>query len=86
MTHKTQRQRQDDNKIDVLDGPIPGTGIDLPTIHQPQSCNFEGYDAISLMAETAKLIKLITKRGTFEILIPLWCTTNPVRYLKFRQT
>jgi DNA-binding HxlR family transcriptional regulator len=28
--------------------------------------------------------KLITKRGTFEILIPLYCTTNPVRYLKFR--
>ena len=60
--------------------------IDLPTIHQPQSCNFEGYNAISLMAETAKLRKLITKRGTLEILIPLCCTTNPVRYLKFRQT
>ena len=62
------------------------TSIDLPTIHQPQSCNFEGYNAISLMAETAKLRKLITKRGTLEILIPLCCTTNPVRYLKFRQT
>ncbi len=60
--------------------------IDLPTIHQSQSCNFEGYNAISLMAETAKLRKLITKRGTLEILIPLCCTTNPVRYLKFRQT
>ena len=45
-----------------------------------------GYDAISLMTETAKLRKLITKRGTLEILIPLCCTTNPVRYLKFRQT
>lgn len=60
--------------------------IDLPTISQPQSCDFEGYDAISLMTETAKLRKLITKRGTLEILIPLCCTTNPVRYLKFRQT
>ena len=30
------------------------------------------------------LRKLITKRGTIEILIPLYCTTNPVRYLKFR--
>jgi DNA-binding HxlR family transcriptional regulator len=62
------------------------TSIELPTINQPQSCDFEGYDAISLMRETAKLRKLITKRGTLEILIPLCCTTNPVRYLKFRQT
>ena len=38
------------------------------------------------MKETAKLRKLITKRGTLEILIPLCCTTNPVRYLKFRNT
>jgi DNA-binding HxlR family transcriptional regulator len=45
-----------------------------------------GYDAISLMSETAKLRKLITKRGTLEILIPLCCTTDPVRYMKFRQT
>jgi DNA-binding HxlR family transcriptional regulator len=41
---------------------------------------------ISLMAETAKLRRLITKRGTLEILIPLCCTTDPVRYMKFRQT
>jgi DNA-binding HxlR family transcriptional regulator len=38
------------------------------------------------MTETAKLRKLIMKRGTLEILIPLCCTTNPVRYMKFRQT
>jgi DNA-binding HxlR family transcriptional regulator len=38
------------------------------------------------MNETAKLRKLITKRGTLEILIPLCCTTNPVRYIKFRNT
>ena len=38
------------------------------------------------MAETAKLRKLITKRGTLEILIPLGCTTDPIRYMKFRQT
>jgi DNA-binding HxlR family transcriptional regulator len=63
-----------------------GTSIDLPTNSQPQPCDFEGYDAISLMTETAKLRKLITKRGTLEILIPLCCTTKPVRYLKFRQT
>jgi DNA-binding HxlR family transcriptional regulator len=50
------------------------------------SCNFEGYDASSLMAETAKLRNLITKRGTLEILIPLCCSTTPVRYKKFRET
>lgn len=49
-------------------------------------CSFEGYDALSLMAETAKLRKMITKRGTLEILIPLCCTSEPVRYKQFRQT
>ena len=39
-----------------------------------------------LMKETARLRKIITKRGTLEILIPLCCTTTPVRYLKFRNT
>jgi DNA-binding HxlR family transcriptional regulator len=38
------------------------------------------------MKETAKLRKIITKRGTLEMLIPLCCTTIPVRYLKFRNT
>ena len=50
------------------------------------ACNFEGYDASSLMAESAKLRNLITKRGTLEILIPLCCSTEPVRYKKFRET
>ena len=47
-------------------------------------CGFTGYDADSLMAETAKLRKIITKRGTLEILIPLCCSTTPVRYREFR--
>src|SRR6187397_789042 len=38
------------------------------------------------MNDTAKLMKLITKKGTLEILIPLCCSTNPVRYIKFRNT
>jgi DNA-binding HxlR family transcriptional regulator len=38
------------------------------------------------MAETAKLRNLITKRGTLELLIPLCCSTKPVRYKKFRET
>ena len=49
-------------------------------------CSFEGYDASSLMSETSKLRKIITKRGTLEILIPLCCTTAPVRYKQFKQT
>src|SRR6476646_5083202 len=48
--------------------------------------DFHGYDADTLMKETAKLRKIITKRGTLEMLIPLCCTTTPVRYLKFRNT
>lgn len=48
-------------------------------------CGFEGYDAASLMSETLKLRKIITKRGTLEILIPLCCTTKPVRYKEFKQ-
>ena len=47
---------------------------------------FEGYDPSSLMYETARLRNLITKRGTLEILIPLCCSTSPVRYKKFRET
>jgi DNA-binding HxlR family transcriptional regulator len=59
----------------------------LPVI-QPQQevCAFNGYDADKLMSETAKLRKLITKRGKLEILIPLCCTTNPVRHKQFKQT
>ena len=61
--------------------------VKLPTIiGRPQNCSFNGYDAMSLMTETAKLRRLITKRGTLEILIPLCCTTDAVRYMKFRET
>lgn len=49
-------------------------------------CGFDGYDAVSLMSETARLRRIITKRGTLEILIPLCCTTEPVRYKHFRST
>jgi DNA-binding HxlR family transcriptional regulator len=58
---------------------------ELP-IYKDTTCNFEGYNPSSLMAETAKLRNLITKRGTLEILIPLCCSTKPVRYKKFRET
>ena len=48
-------------------------------------CSLEGYKASDLMKETAKIRQIITKRGTMEILIPLCCSTNPVRYKEFRQ-
>jgi DNA-binding HxlR family transcriptional regulator len=60
-----------------------GIGRELPIY--TDSYNFEGYDPSSLMAETAKIRNLITKRGTLEILIPLCCSTKPVRYKKFRE-
>jgi DNA-binding HxlR family transcriptional regulator len=55
-------------------------------LYKGGGCSFEGYDPSSLMAETARLRNLITKRGTLEILIPLCCSTNPVRHKKFRET
>ena len=58
----------------------------LPILNKNMECNFEGYDASLLMSETAKLRNLVTKRGALEILIPLCCTTNPVRHKQFRQT
>jgi hypothetical protein len=60
----------------------------LPILRQQEEngccVSTDGYDASLLMSETAKLRKLITKRGTFEILIPLCCTANPVRHKQFR--
>jgi DNA-binding HxlR family transcriptional regulator len=47
-------------------------------------CNFKGYDPATLMLETAKVRKLITKRGTLEILVPLCCTSEAVRHKEFR--
>jgi hypothetical protein len=59
-------------------------GNTLPVLND--SCSFEGYEGEVLMNETEKLRELITKRGTLEILIPLCCTTDPVRYIKFRKS
>lgn len=62
------------------------TRREIPIIQEKNSCTFTGYDAEMLMIETEKLRGLITKRGTLEILIPLCCTTDPIRYIKFRRT
>jgi DNA-binding HxlR family transcriptional regulator len=75
METKEKREKKNNNKSTRR--------RELPVYEE--SCNFEGYDASSLMSETAKLRNLITKRGTLEILIPLCCSTKPVRYKKFRE-
>jgi DNA-binding HxlR family transcriptional regulator len=58
----------------------------LPIIKDNEYCSFKGYDVDTLMRETSSLRKLITKRGTLEILLPLCCSTDSVRYLKFKKT
>jgi DNA-binding HxlR family transcriptional regulator len=60
--------------------------LKLPLYKEEDWGFFEGYDPYSLMYETAKLRNLITKREILEILIPLCCSTRPVRYKKFRKT
>ncbi|MGZ5510791.1 MAG: winged helix-turn-helix transcriptional regulator [Nitrososphaeraceae archaeon] len=49
------------------------------------NCSFESYNSEELMKQTTKLRDLITKKGTFEMLIPLCYTTKPVRYKQFRE-
>jgi DNA-binding HxlR family transcriptional regulator len=60
-------------------------GQEVNRLPMYNECSFEGYDAAILMKETSKIRKLITKRGTMEMLVPLCCSTQPVRYKEFRQ-
>ena len=62
------------------------TNKKLPILDDDNQCNFHGYAIESLMKETSELRSIITKRGTLEILIPLCCSTDPVRYLTFRKS
>jgi DNA-binding HxlR family transcriptional regulator len=59
-------------------------GNKLP-VYNNDNCSFEGYDSQKLTLQTTKLRNLIIKRGIFEMLIPLCCTRNPVRYKQFRE-
>jgi len=73
----------------LIENIITKDNAKLPVLQQEdkkEACNFQGYDIDDLMSETSQLRKLITKRGTLQILIPLCCTTNPVRYLTFRKS
>jgi len=58
----------------------------LPILDEGNFCNFQGYNIEDLMKETSELRNIVTKRGTLEILIPLCCTTDPVRYITFRKS
>jgi DNA-binding HxlR family transcriptional regulator len=78
---KMETKRKDKSKNNRI---TRGIRRELPIYKE--SCSFEGYNPSSLMTETAKLRNLITKRGTLEILIPLCCSTEPVRFKKFRET
>ena len=62
------------------------SGNMLPLLQENNSRSFYGYNVENLMKETFELRKIITKRGTLEILIPLCCSTDPVRYLTFRKS
>ncbi|HLN35637.1 MAG TPA: helix-turn-helix domain-containing protein [Nitrososphaeraceae archaeon] len=62
-----------------------GQKVNKLRVYNNDNCSFAGYDSQKLMLQTTKLRNLITKRGTFEMLIPLCCTTNPVRYKQFRE-
>ncbi|MDR4489813.1 MAG: hypothetical protein R2685_02780 [Candidatus Nitrosocosmicus sp.] len=57
-----------------------------PILDEKNSCNFHRYSIEDLMKETYELRKIVTKRGTLEILIPLCCTTDPVRYITFKRS
>jgi DNA-binding HxlR family transcriptional regulator len=83
------RKRLDNTNLKVKKDNLTNGFSILPVIQEEVikgTCNFQGYDVESLMKETYQLRKLITKRGTLEILMPLCCTTNPVRYLKFKNS
>ena len=67
-------REKDSKKLPILDN------------NEINSCNFYGYSIESLMKETSELRNIITKRGTLEILIPLCCSTDSVRYLTFKNS
>jgi DNA-binding HxlR family transcriptional regulator len=82
-----QGKQKDSKAAKGIDGPKSMATTKLPIVQSDgESCGFKGYDVDVLMRETSSLRKLITKRGTLEILLPLCCTTDPVRYLKFKKT
>jgi DNA-binding HxlR family transcriptional regulator len=78
---KSQKQKENEHSKAIL------KSSKLPILEDDNNpCNFYGYDVESLMKETSQLRNIITKRGTLEILIPLCCSTDPVRYLTFRNS
>ncbi len=80
-------KQKDSKAVSGIDGPKNMATTKLPIVQSDsESCNFKGYDVDILMRETSSLRALITKRGTLEILLPLCCSTDSVRYLTFKKT
>ena len=78
---KSQKPKENEHGKAIL------KSVKLPILEDDNNpCNFYGYDIESLMKETSQLRNIITKRGTLEILIPLCCSTDPVRYVTFRKS
>jgi len=51
------------SKLSVLMKTIEKTGDEVTKLPIVDGCDFTGYDADTLMKETGKLRKLLTKRG-----------------------
>jgi len=83
---ETKGNRKRVEKQHSVTTPKTTTKTELPLVQDIENCDFHGYDADALMKGTAKIRKIITKRETLEILIPLCCTSAPIKYLKFRNT
>jgi DNA-binding HxlR family transcriptional regulator len=78
---KSQKPKEKEHNKAIL------KSLKLPILEDDNNpCNFYGYDIESLMKETSQLRNIITKRGTLEILIPLCCSTDPVRYVTFKKS
>ena len=72
--------------VDKIQNKVKDKKLSILDNEEINPCNFYGYSIESLMEETSQLRNTITKRGTLEILIPLCCSTDPVRYVTFKNS
>lgn len=72
--------------VDKIQNKVKDKKLPILDNEEINPCNFYGYSIESLMEETSQLRNTITKRGTLEILIPLCCSTDPVRYVTFKNS
>ena len=72
--------------VDEIQNKVKAKKLPILDNEEINPCDFYGYSIESLMEETSQLRNTITKRGTLEILIPLCCSTDPVRYVTFKNS